>query len=346
MNPELQALEKMLQMGLKSKADLAGLDEQHALASALRDTPDYKGNSRGQQSIFGHLANIVQRNTGKRQLKELAGQREAARANVAAAGNALPMYKLQQEQKAIELAKNNQDYERGGLTGLKSMWSANGDEVQIALDDRGRPINPNTFEPMDITGLLSENPLVTASQITKNNNSGSGSGSGLAPSSTAQALYLKQQQLKDDMEAATAIYEGLGEDGLAELNQPIKQGLKSFFVPDEAQRMIETQMYNDPEAKDYMGRLARLESTFSEMISGKAVSGFEMKDRQKWSINAAGIDDAERQRRVKRMLQEVKNQTAKYEDYYPDYKLNRASDTPSDSAVDDFTGWSITEVEG
>ena len=178
MNPELQALEKMLQMGLKSKADLAGLDEQHATAKALRDTPDYKGNSRGQQSIFGHLANTVQKNTGKRQLKELAGQREAARANVAKSDSALPMFKLNQEQKALKLAadirkedlakeNNKLEYERGGFTGITPMWTAEGVEVQVGMDDRNLPVDTNTGERLDISQLLSVNPSITKNEELK-----------------------------------------------------------------------------------------------------------------------------------------------------------------------------------
>ena len=184
MNPELQALQQMLQLGSTAKGSLAGLDEQQATAAALRDTPDYRGNSKGQQSIFGHLANTIQRNTGKRQIAELAPQREAARADMANAATALPMFKLQQEQKAIELAAKNRleerdwekaeiEYNRGKRGTSLAMWTPEGDEVQVGLDDRGKSINPDTGEPMNISGLLSENPAVTAANIAKNNRSGS-----------------------------------------------------------------------------------------------------------------------------------------------------------------------------
>jgi hypothetical protein len=155
MNPELQALEKMLQMGLKSKADLAGLDEQHATASALRDTPDYKGNSRGQQSIFGHLANTVQKNTGKRQLKELAGQREAARANVANTASALPMYNAKVA--AAKAAQDQTNFESTAAATIEAarkkaeleanIRNAKGSEmVKVSPDGKERTVlyNPET----------------------------------------------------------------------------------------------------------------------------------------------------------------------------------------------------------
>ena len=225
MNPELQALEKMLQMGLKSKADLAGLDEQHAVASALRDTPDYKGNSRGQQSIFGHLANTVQKNTGKRQLKELAGQREAARANVAAAGNALPMYKLQQEQKAIELAAKNRSEDRdwakddiananaftAGQDLLKAKALADeqkakrGDSNRLAVwvlpngsdpitveETANGTIHPITREPVNTDGRIKYEHHADATNYAKSKSKKGGKKDGDAMSKTAKPDIVKQ----------------------------------------------------------------------------------------------------------------------------------------------------------
>ena len=361
----LDDLQLTLDRGNRGKADLAGLDERYATAKALRDSAMPEVNA--QSSYLAPLVNVLKRNRGRKELREIAPQRQQARADIASSASALPMYnakvandavnlaaanrtedqglakaireeKRKKEQAALDLAETNRLYEQGAFSDITPMWTADGVEVQVGLDDRKLPVDTNTGQRMDISQLLSADPALTASTIAKNNGAGT---SGRKPGATAQALYLKQKQLKDDLQSSTAAYEALDEVGLAELNQPIKQGLKSYFVPDEAQRMMENKMYTSAEAKDYMSGLARLESTFSEMISGKAVSGFEMKDRQKWSINAPGIDDAERQRRVKRMLAEVKNQTAKYEEYYPGYALDEAQDTASD---DGFDGWGITEV--
>jgi hypothetical protein len=60
---------------------------------------------------MGSIANLIRRNTGKEQLKEIAPQREAARANVANSASALPMYNAR-----IAADKAAQDQENFGVT--------------------------------------------------------------------------------------------------------------------------------------------------------------------------------------------------------------------------------------
>ena len=318
MNPELQALEKMLQMGLKSKADLAGLDEQHATASALRDTPDYKGNSLGQQSIFGHLANTVQKNTGKRQLKELAGQREAARANVANTASALPMFKLQQEQKAIELAAKNRLEDRdwatedaSKLAAAKAKELADKEKIRLEkegqtatdftqmIDREGNTVNVSRRhdgqwinglkEPIDIQGLT-EVPKVT---ITSDN-------SGYK----SDAANKRAEEYINALGAANRVrglYNDLSPEKLKQLSSIPTRVTKTFInaLPENVAGLINQQFETDPQAKRYFSELAKMTAVERHAMFGGALTEYEGMTAGQFLAFVINMTPAEQQARMR-----------------------------------------------
>lgn len=82
----MAGLEELKQAILRSKqaaGSLSGLDEQYARADALRDRPMPQINEYGTVSPFSVLANVVDRSRGRRDVRELTPQRQAAMQDIA-----------------------------------------------------------------------------------------------------------------------------------------------------------------------------------------------------------------------------------------------------------------------
>lgn len=86
--------------------------------------------------------------------------------------------------------------------------------------------------------------------------------------------------------------------------------------------MIEEEaVFTDPDVRQYRTKIARLESDFSKLASGLAVTGFEMADRKKWSPYAEGISQEERENRLENLQEMLVREKTTFEQYYPEYAL-------------------------
>ena len=112
----LEQLSLALRNNSQAEADLLGLNEQYSDATKLRDSRGAKINQYGSVSPFSVIADTINNSRGRRDVRELAPQRKTARENIAANKYALPLYKAQQEQNALDLAANRYETEQKQLT--------------------------------------------------------------------------------------------------------------------------------------------------------------------------------------------------------------------------------------
>jgi hypothetical protein len=103
----LDDLQLTLDRGNAAKGSLAGLDEQYATAQALRNSALPQINQYGTVSPFAVLADVVGKSQGRKQMRELAPQRQQARADISSSASALPMYNARSAQEGRDQAQEN-----------------------------------------------------------------------------------------------------------------------------------------------------------------------------------------------------------------------------------------------
>lgn len=127
---ELAQLRAEMLRGNQAKSQLAGLDEQFTRANSMRDAGMTAPNKYGYASPLQAVADIMKNSTGRRQARELAPQREAARQAIGASANALPLYQAQQQLNKDAQAQDN--YEATAL----AKTSAAQKLAAVKADDR------------------------------------------------------------------------------------------------------------------------------------------------------------------------------------------------------------------
>ena len=112
---DINTLSNALRAGSQSKAKLSGLDEQYERANALRNSAGPAINQYGTVSPLGVLANVMNQSQGRKQLRELKPQREAARLGIANNENAAALYGAQQNLNKFDYQKQSDTAKAGAL---------------------------------------------------------------------------------------------------------------------------------------------------------------------------------------------------------------------------------------
>ena len=185
----IEELQRALRQGSDAKARLAGLDEQYQQAQD-RGVATTKKDRYGQVSPLSVLADVVGQSRSRRDMRELAPQREAARQAIAQHENAQGLYnariaanKVKQDQDnwtdghALKLAQQRQSEARevsrqeelAAKLALESqigkpttVWDIEtGARQDITFDPQGNPFTLTTQglkEPFDMTGYSITKP--------------------------------------------------------------------------------------------------------------------------------------------------------------------------------------------
>ena len=90
---DINALTAALRRGSQAQGQMAGLDEDYAAATSMRDAPMSGPNKYGQLNPMLAIAETARNIVGQNQTRALRPQREAARSDIAETANALPLYK-------------------------------------------------------------------------------------------------------------------------------------------------------------------------------------------------------------------------------------------------------------
>lgn len=325
-NPELLARQAQ---GEAAKMQLQGLNSGPLLADALRRSQTQmpgmtgQGYSASAPTIFNAIGTMLDRGAGKKDVGNIRDQAAALRGEVMQGRTA----GLEAEQEAaradyqyrhgLEEARTQRETEAArraqelaaNKRGLKTYISPSGEERTVQTGPDGQ-------------GYLDGQPIENFSEWTEKERarSGSGFGSGLKPSSSERSSYLESVRLQSVMDGLDDAWTGLTPEGQEQLDQPITEAAISV-LPNSLQRLAEERVFSNPDVQRYRTRVARLESKLSQLASGLAVTGYEMKDRQKWSPNAPGISQEERQRRIENVQRDIEEGRNVYERMYPDYTI-------------------------
>ena len=166
-------------------------------------------------------------------------------------------------------------------------------------------------------------------------------GRGTKPGAKAQEQYLGAINLDYQLENATQALTSLTPEQLDMANQPVADTAANMFLSDDAKRIADREiLYPDPAVRGYRERVAKIESDFSKLASGLAVSKFEMEDRKNWSPYAGGLSVEDQQRRMERLRELQQQARGTYELMYPDYTIPRQTSGPK--SVDEM---SVEELE-
>ena len=185
----IEELQRALRQGSDAKARLSGLDEQYQQAQD-RGVATTKKDQYGQVSPLSVMADVVGQSRSRRDMRELAPQREAARSNIAQHENAQGLFNAvrQQEQDnqiqanwtdghALKLAQQSQNEARevsrqkelsdkldleSQVGNPTTVWDIEtGARQDVTFDPQGNPFTLTTRglkEPFDMTGFSITKP--------------------------------------------------------------------------------------------------------------------------------------------------------------------------------------------
>jgi hypothetical protein len=128
---KLNALTLALRQNAQGEADLGGLNEDYARAENMRNTSNAKVNQYGTVSPFAVMADVINQSRGRKDMREIAPQRTAARSSVANNANAFKLYQAQQIDQQNKQAQDN--FETTNALKL-STAEANAAKDQTALE--------------------------------------------------------------------------------------------------------------------------------------------------------------------------------------------------------------------
>jgi hypothetical protein len=122
------------------------------------------------------------------------------------------------------------------------------------------------------------------------------------------------------LETMDAAIEGFDEKQMDQFDSPLSEIGVEFlknYAPEGVGHFTETELMNrDPAVRQVMAQGFSLENQISRLMSGLAVTGYEMKARQNWSPWAQGIGADERRRRMANLRGDFeRRQSAVYEMY-------------------------------
>lgn len=299
MNPELEALQKLMQQGLSAKANLAGLDEQQATAAALRDTPRYTGNAKGQKTAMGSIANLIRRNTGKQQIAELAPQREAARADMANAATALPMYNAKIAADKVAQDQANFDSTSAAAIEAARVKAAQEANIRNAKGSEMVKVAPDGTEHTVAYNADTRTAYLNGKAI---DNFGDWTDPAAKTKAMAGAGYgntdldkraIEKMEIMGKANRVAKIGNGLSPKSKAQLNDAgdmLKQVMLSSFSPSSAAALIKNEFSGyDQDAKDFIVAVSRLSSEERHALFGSALTQTEKESSEDFLARVNGL---------------------------------------------------------
>lgn len=168
------------------------------------------------------------------------------------------------------------------------------------------------------------------------NPAGKGRALGQKPSASMQKDALGALSLGQQLGESADIYDALTDEQKAEAGNAYKSTLTSMVPTAALQNLAKGALYDDA-TLNYLATEDRVTSTLTKLASGLAVSGFELKDREKWSPSAAGITGEQRDSRRNIIRSEFARAIHNYNLQYPDFAVQTGEerDQQAQAAADE-----------
>ena len=125
---------------------------------------------------------------------------------------------------------------------------------------------------------------------------------GLKPSASATKDYIQTDRVITGLTSAIDMAEAFNDKEIDQIDSPITDAIMDMALPATAERYLQDQfVYNEPKVKAFRSAIAGVEAEIRKILSGTQVTGYELKDIQKWSPNAAGIGLDTRKQRMNKI---------------------------------------------
>lgn len=265
-------------------------------------------------NIFQVLGTGMQRARGRNALKDIEQQAKLLRGNVSEGKKA--------EMEAREAQRmRNYDFQMAQQAAREADARAQGKSVQ-KVDPQGnvRTVFEDGYrnayvdgQPIEDYSKWRDAPRQTAG----------GRRRAFKPTGKQVTDYSESNRFLGVINNLRGRWDSMGEEARKELDSPMVDAAIDYLPP-ALQRIAEERYYGD-EAQGYRSEGRGFEADLSKLMAGLQVTGFEMKDRQKWSPFAPGITAAERERRLDNMDIKLRMKQERYEMLFPDYTFQSVS---------------------
>lgn len=164
------------------------------------------------------------------------------------------------------------------------------------------------------------------------------------PSATEKQQMTGMVGLLGQIDEINRLREDLTPEQQEQADSPYKSAAMSA-MPNAVQRLAEERAYDAP-VRQYLTNLSFMENEISRMMSGLAVTGFEMAARQAWSPGAPGISQEERQNRLDSIENIFQNRYGDLSKLYPRFaRRYEGTIGGSDTGYTGVSGAEVAEPE-
>jgi hypothetical protein len=308
---------EQLQQMARAKAaqgQLRGMNNNPSMQAALRNYQGSPLKVRGQgastaaPNILEALGSVVTRRQGKSQLNEMEKQSQALRGEINEGSMAEQRAKLQTQD-----YQNKMDAQQNTALAAAKVEAAN------------QKVGANQAA----AALKHTRNLEMAKEKAKRQ--------GLKPTGSERKTYTSANRLRGVIDGLNSDFADMGEEEKGQLDRPYIDTVKNMMPAGIGNILEEKLVDTSDKGRRYITKVAKLESDLSKIASGLAVSGYEMADRKKWSPNAEGLTQEERQRRLDNVHGDLLGEVEAFEQYYPEYGIQQQESQPDTNAK----GWAL-----
>ena len=151
------------------------------------------------------------------------------------------------------------------------------------------------------------------------------------------------QKLYKQLDDIDAQFATLDAAQVEKLNKQVGEAAMSFF-PTAAQNIVREEIiFDDPEVQKYHDMVSFLDNEYSRLMSGLAVTGYEMDAKQRWSPFAPGISQDVRNSRLQNLRKMLEHGAQITRASFPHWKTAQAVDAGFD--IGGRKGWSAEEIQ-
>jgi hypothetical protein len=322
-----------LAKGLRAQSELQGLNSgpemRMALEQASSPYEQVQGEGFASQApgVLNLIANIAERRQGQGRVNALDERAKVLRGEVTEGSLAEKQQALQlaqqealaKQQAQVVQHENNMIRDRAKLEGQAQLRTETTKPARIRYKDLVGPDGKTVRVGESDTGdVFLNGERIDPSAYREVDKSIRG-GTELKPSASQMNEYMAADKSLATLDELTKYYGDAPDAVKDDADSSLKSAFVDYTPTQPLTRMMENTLYRHPETKDYLARIYQFDSRLTKEMTGLSGSKYEMKDRQRWSPGAPGIDQPERERRIAAIKDDLGKRKETLEINYPTY---------------------------